>query len=177
VVEDIPWGHVVAICIDGMMDGLLIGLAYAASTSAGLSMAIATSIEMGFLGLSFSATIKASTKSANKHILIAIVPGILMFVVGMLAYVLGAALTAMPALFIGFIAFAVVALLYLVTQELLVEAREVSGDSGVAIRVMFFVGTYCGLMLDRLVHTDWSTGQPSTSDFSGVETILAEITT
>jgi len=172
VKEDIPWGHVVAICVDGMMDGLLIGLAYAASTSAGLSMAIATSIEMGFLGLSFSATIKASTTSANKHILIAITPGILMFIVGMLAYVMGAALTAMPAIFIGFIAFAVVALLYLVTQELLVEARAVSGDKDVAIRVMFFVGTYVGLMLDRLVHTDWHTGQ-----VKDVESILTEITT
>merc|ERR1712070_594241 len=53
--DDIPWSQVAAIAIDGLVDGLLIGLAYVASTSAGLSMAIATCIEMGFLGLSFSA--------------------------------------------------------------------------------------------------------------------------
>ena len=63
----------------------------------------------------------------------------------------GSALESSQAVFIGVIAFALVALLYLVTQELLVEAREVSGEAGIWIRITFFVGVFGGLILDKVL--------------------------
>ena len=46
--EEIPWGIFAAVSVDAAVDGILIGLAYVASSVAGLSMTIATCIEMGF---------------------------------------------------------------------------------------------------------------------------------
>ena len=45
--ENIPWATVFAVIVDSGVDGVLIGLALAAKEAAGISMAIATCIEMG----------------------------------------------------------------------------------------------------------------------------------
>ena len=50
--ERIPWSLVVGVSVDCLVDGLLVGLTYAASHRAGYIMALATSIESCFLGLS-----------------------------------------------------------------------------------------------------------------------------
>eukprot|EP00670_Eutreptiella_braarudii_P028382 CAMPEP_0174382930 /NCGR_PEP_ID=MMETSP0811_2-20130205/124899_1 /TAXON_ID=73025 ORGANISM="Eutreptiella gymnastica-like, Strain CCMP1594" /NCGR_SAMPLE_ID=MMETSP0811_2 /ASSEMBLY_ACC=CAM_ASM_000667 /LENGTH=465 /DNA_ID=CAMNT_0015536351 /DNA_START=69 /DNA_END=1466 /DNA_ORIENTATION=- len=148
--QAIPWSNVAATCIDAAVDGLLIGLAYSANATAGLSMAIATSIEMGFLGLSFSAQIKASASSSAQHVLICAMPPSVLFGGGVLGWSLGAAFAANQALFIGCMSFALVALLYLVTQELMVEARETAGEN-VLINFMFFIGLLGGLILDKVL--------------------------
>lgn len=148
--EEIPWATLFAVAVDAMVDGVLIGLALAADKTAGLSMAIATCIEMAFLGLSFSATIQNVTRNTLKHVLIVMVPPVCLFGAGILGHVAGASLQSSQSVFIGFISFAIVALLFLVTQELLAEAREVAGES-FYINVMFFVGLLGGLMLDRLI--------------------------
>jgi len=147
----IPWGQVIGTTIDGCVDGLLIGLSYSASTTAGVSMAIATCIEMGFLGLSFSGSVKQGTSNPMVHMAICAIPPAAIFAAGCLGRAAGAALESNQAIFIGFISFALVALLYLVTQELLVKARNVSGDEGVVIRLMFFVGLLGGLILDKVL--------------------------
>lgn len=147
----IPWGNVVATTIDGAVDGLLVGLSYSASSTAGVSMAIATCIEMGFLGLSFSAQVKEGTRNSLVHFAICTLPPLALFGAGMLGRGVGSALESSQAVFIGVIAFALVALLYLVSQELLVEAREVSGEAGIWIRVTFFVGVFGGLILDKVL--------------------------
>ena len=53
----VPWALVAGVTVDGAVDGMLIGLAYVASREAGLIMALATCVEMAFLGLSYSATL------------------------------------------------------------------------------------------------------------------------
>ena len=62
--------------------------------------------------------------------------------------VLGQELVKQELVFIGFIAFATVALLFLVTQELLTEANEVSNGS-TAINICFFFGLYAGIVMDK----------------------------
>jgi zinc transporter ZupT len=148
--DNIPWPLVAGVVADGAVDGLLIGLAFAASPGAGWAMSIATCIEMGFLGLSFSATISTSTRSVMKMVFVALLPPLLLMTTGVIGTHVGDALHANKGVFVGFIGFAVVCLLFLVTQELLVEAHEVGGDSAV-INVMFFVGLLGGIMLEGLV--------------------------
>lgn len=50
--------------------------------SIGISMAVATCIEMGFLGLSFSAQVKAGTDSAVTHIVVCCAPPLALFCAG-----------------------------------------------------------------------------------------------
>jgi len=111
-------------------------------------MAIATCIEMGFLGLSFSASIRAATTNTCLWLTISLMPCFTMFGGCMLGRGLGQQLESQQAIFIGVISFALVALLFLVTQELLSEAREVAGENAF-INGMFFVGVLAGMVLDK----------------------------
>lgn len=148
--EKIPWTTVFAVTVDAVVDGTLIGLSYSASHKAGLSMALATCIEMGFLGFSFSATIQNTTRSLLKHMTITLIPPVMLFLAGICGYLLGSSLESNPNVFIGFIAFCIVALLFLVTQELLTEAREVAGSSAL-VNSMTFVGLLAGILMDKLI--------------------------
>lgn len=56
-----------------------------------------------------------------------------------------------PAVFVGFIAFSIVALLFLVTQELLIEAHENSDGVEVWwINVWLFIGVLIVLMIEKV---------------------------
>jgi zinc transporter ZupT len=148
--EQIPWALVFTVVIDASVDGSLIGLSFAASAGAGWSMSIATTIEMCFLGLSFSAAIQNHTRSKLKHAATVALPPVMLFVTGALGSLIGKLLTSWAVVFIAFIAFAVVALLFLVTQELLTEAREIAGENKV-INAMLFVGVFGGIILETFI--------------------------
>jgi len=149
--EKIPYGVMIAVCADAGVDGLLVGLALSASKIAGISMSIATCIEMLFLGVSFSATIKNVTNSTVKHFLIIILPPLILIVMGLVANTFASeVLLKNQACFIGFISFSIVALLFLVTQELLIEARDL-GKNSFIVNAMFFIGLLSGIVMDILL--------------------------
>eukprot|EP00930_Biecheleria_cincta_P063251 TRINITY_DN48768_c0_g1_i1.p1 TRINITY_DN48768_c0_g1~~TRINITY_DN48768_c0_g1_i1.p1 ORF type:complete len:415 (-),score=75.46 TRINITY_DN48768_c0_g1_i1:61-1305(-) len=148
--ESIPWTLVASVAADGGVDGLLIGLAFAASPGAGWAMSIATCIEMAFLGLSFCATITNATKSLVRRTAVVALPPFMLLVAGIAGTHVGEALRENQAVFVGFIGFSIVCLLFLVTQELLAEAREVGGDNAL-INGMLFVGLLGGILLEKLV--------------------------
>ena len=76
----LPYATIFAVTVDAAVDGILIGLALSAEHAAGISMAIATIIEMGFLGrwgfleYPFRHQIKSSTNSVLKHIIVCVIP-------------------------------------------------------------------------------------------------------
>eukprot|EP00658_Telonema_sp_P-2_P024100 TRINITY_DN19667_c0_g2_i1.p1 TRINITY_DN19667_c0_g2~~TRINITY_DN19667_c0_g2_i1.p1 ORF type:complete len:176 (+),score=58.99 TRINITY_DN19667_c0_g2_i1:127-654(+) len=147
--EELSLSLAAAVSVDAMVDGLLIGLSYIASHTAGISMAIATCIEMGFLGVSFSNTVKnSSNMSRLKHCATILIPPLCMIGAGVVGDIVGQQLVKQEYVFIGFIAFATVALLFLVTEELLTEANEVSKGS-FWINICFFLGLYAGLIMDK----------------------------
>jgi len=148
--EQLPTALAFGVTVDAAVDGLLVGLAFTAAKSAGWCMSIATCIEMCFLGLSFSASVQNSTRSVLKHIALVVIPPIVLTLSGVLGHSLGAFLEESPGLFIGFISFAIVALLFLVTQELLTEAHEVGGED-ITVNVMLFIGLLAGILLEKLL--------------------------
>ncbi|CAE7462393.1 Wdr64 [Symbiodinium sp. CCMP2456] len=148
--EHLPLPLVGAVTVDAAVDGLLIGLSYAASPSAGIAMAAATCIEMGFLGLSFCASLQNATRSAWKIVTVALLPPVILVLSGEAGHRLGRMCSENPEVFIGFISFSIVALLFLVTQELLVEAQEVASGSKL-INAMFFFGLLAGILLENFV--------------------------
>jgi len=148
--EQLPVALAAAVTADAAVDGLLIGLSYAASPSAGVAMAAATCIEMGFLGLSFSASLQNATRSAWKIISLAVLPPVVLILFGEGGNRLGKMCSENPEVFIAFISFSIVALLFLVTQELLNEAQEVARGSP-AINAVFFLGLLAGILLENLL--------------------------
>ena len=78
------------------------------------------------------------------------VPPLVILGAGVAGHEAGSALQSSQGVFIAFIAFAIVALLFLVTQELLKEAGEVAGES-IVINMMFFIGLLGGIILDKVL--------------------------
>lgn len=130
-----------AIGIDIFIDGLVLGLAFVAGAKAGLLLTIALTLEVLFLGLTLVTGLGKTIPSKGKIVAIAAAIALML--------PLGAAVATpvalLPAVYIaGFLSFGLMALLYLVTEELLVEAHE-KPDTPL-ISSMFFVG-FLGLLL------------------------------
>ena len=130
-----------AVGIDIFIDGLVLGLAFVAGAKAGLLLTIALTLEVLFLGLTLVTELGESVRSKGR--IVAIAGGIALMLP------LGAALATpvalLPPIYVaGFLSFGLMALLYLVTEELLVEAHE-KPDTPL-ISSMFFIG-FLGLLL------------------------------
>lgn len=122
--------------IDVAVDGLLIGLGFAIGTTQGRLLTLALTVEMLFIGLALVASCRQRSIRKGKAFLVAASPGL---VLAALAFV-GATVVShlQGALHQGVLAFGIAALLYLVTEELLVEAHE-SPDEPIEV-AGFFVG-------------------------------------
>lgn len=130
-----------AIGVDILVDGLVLGLAFVAGAKAGILLTLALTLEVLFLGVVL--TTELSETIASRLRVIAVIAGLaLLLPVGTLAALPVA--TFSPAVIAGFLSFGLMALLYLVTEELLVEAHA-KPDSPL-ISAMFFAG-FLGLLL------------------------------
>lgn len=136
-----PIGMVAAIGVDILVDGLVLGLAFLAGAKAGLLMTIALTLEVLFLGLTVTTELGEALASRTKVVAASVVLALLL-PVGVLVATPVALLP--PHIIGGFLTFGLMALLYLVTEELLVEAHE-KPDSPV-ISAMFFLG-FLGLLI------------------------------
>lgn len=132
--------------IDILVDGLVLGIGFAAGDTAGVLLTVALTTEVLFLGLTVANELGETVRSRAK-------------VVGLTAVLVVAlpigALIAVPVAALpgevvtGFFAFGLMALLYLVTEELLVDAHE-TPDTPV-VTAMFFVGFLVLLVLAELM--------------------------
>lgn len=112
-------GLISTVFIDAAVDGLIIGAGFAASKETGLILAIGLSVEMLFLGLSLVSITMKGWRIVGLTTLL----GIDMIASILLGnYFLTGASTAIIS---AILAFGVAALLYLVTEELLIEAHTV----------------------------------------------------
>ena len=131
-----PAGLLTVVGIDVLIDGLLIGIGFVGGAKVGLLLTLALTAEFLFVGLTTASTLAAAGLSRLRVLAGSMLLAVLVFV-GAAA---GAAVlsTAPDALQVGVLSFGVAALLYLVTEELLVEAHEVTDTTFAA--AMFFVG-------------------------------------
>ena len=130
--------------VDILIDGLLIGVAFAAGQTEGVLIAVALAIELLSLGLATAANLKRSGTTRRRTLA----------TVGVLALLPLVGSTAGVLLLGGLgdpwmeatLAFAAAALLYLVTEELLVEAHAV--PEAPWITAMFLAGFLILLLID-----------------------------
>jgi len=131
-----PTRLMLVVGIDLLIDGLLVGVGFAAGAKVGLLLTIALTLEILFLGLSTAAELTESGASRGRIIAISAGLGLLVALgaavgVTLLSGLSGGALAAV-------LAFGAAALLYLVTEELLVEAHEIPDTP--LITASFFLG-------------------------------------
>lgn len=136
----------VTVGVDMFVDGLMIGIGFAAGAKAGLLLAVALTLELLFLGLAASAQLSQTGVSPPRAV--ATVTGLAVLVV------LGASVGIFllgglqgPALALV-LAFGTAALLYLVTEELLVEAHDVPDTPLLA--GAFFAGFLALLVIETV---------------------------
>lgn len=131
-----PVGLLTVVGIDVLIDGLLIGVGFVGGAKVGVLLTLALTTEFLFVGLTTASTL-ATTGLSRLRVLAGSTLLAILVLVG--ATVGAAALATAPdALQVGVLSFGVAALLYLVTEELLVEAHEVADTTFAA--AMFFVG-------------------------------------
>lgn len=132
--------------IDVLIDGLVLGIGFVAGARQGLLLTIALTIEVLFLGLTLTSQFIENAASRWKAVGMTAAIG-LALPLGALA---GGPIGSLPApLLTGFYAFGLIALLYLVTEELLVEAHEYPDTP--LISAMFFVGFMALLLLEQML--------------------------
>jgi len=127
-------GQLVPIGVDLLLDGLLIGIAMTAGLKQGVLLTVALTLELFSLGLAMALEFGRSKMSVR---LLAPTAIACLMIVGA---VLGRTLLAdaSPHTLAGLLSFGSAALLFLVTEELLIEAHE-SANTAVTT-TMFFVG-------------------------------------
>lgn len=145
----VPWGLVVAVVIDSIIDGMLIGLAGAVDTKSGWLMATATTFEMGFLGYAFACSILKAAARPYTAVAILGLPPVSMLVSAAVACLTAGRMEHHPA-FSGLIAFAMVALLFLVFQELLLEAQEKEDGEAWHISLWLYAGLLLSINVDMI---------------------------
>ncbi|USU07289.1 transporter (plasmid) [Sphingomonadaceae bacterium OTU29MARTA1] len=136
-----PVAMLAAVGVDILIDGLVLGLAFVAGGKAGVLLTIALTLEVLFLGLTVTTELGETIRSKVRIVVITVGIALLLPI--------GAALATpvallSPVVIAGFLSFGLMALLYLVTEELLVEAHE-KPDTPL-ISAMFFIG-FLGLLL------------------------------
>ncbi len=132
----LPWGLLAAVGIDLVIDGLLVGLGATLGSKQGLVLTIALTIEILFLAVSVVAQLLEQGQRRARAAQLAGCLGLLTAVGALAGAALlgGASRTTLAAV----LAFGAAALLYLVVEELLVEAHET--DETPLLAAMFFVG-------------------------------------
>ncbi len=139
--------YVIAIAVDLLIDGLVLGIGFATGKSQGILLTVALSLEMLSLGLALASE-ALSTKWSPVKTLALVVGVSAVMPVGTLA---GSLLLPRlpPTAFTAVLAFGVAAMLYLATEELLAEAHE--QPDTVFSAATFFAGFLAILVLDMLI--------------------------
>lgn len=150
-----PMSLLATVGIDIFVDGLLIGVGFAAGAEQGVLLTIALTLEVLFLGLSTSAALGTAGTSRGRTIGLIVLLALLLAVgaslgVTLLRGLTGAALEAV-------LAFGAAALLYLVTEELLVEAHEVPETP--LTTATFFAGFLILFVIEMVATAPTGTGR------------------
>ena len=129
-------GLLVGIGIDISVDGLLLGIGFAVRKSVGVLLAVALTIELLSLGLAVAAALGQARIGGVR--ILALITGLSLLVVAGGLFGLGAVQSLPEPLVEAALSFGLAALLFLVTEELLVEAHET--EETLAGTASFFLG-------------------------------------
>lgn len=142
-----PVGLLVATAVDVFIDGLVLGAGFAAASRTGVLLTVALTLELVFLGVSVAGALLGGGLDARRAV--AACSGVALLLAagtGVGAVALSGASADVLGVMLGFGA---VALMYLVTEELLTEAHEVAETSWAT--ALFFVGFLVYLLVAEAI--------------------------
>jgi len=131
-----PWGLTAAAAIDTAIDGVIIGTGFALDEGVGVILSLALGLELLFLTLSVGSSFRH--EEGSRGTTVAVTSGISLLLLagaaGGMALLKGASETTLAVM----LSFGAAALLYLVTEELLIETRL--PEETLLSTAMFFLG-------------------------------------
>jgi len=135
-----PWMMMIPLAIDAYFDGILLAFSYEAAHSAGIIVSISFACFEVVLGILVGTTLKS--KEFPILVIYLVVTGFaFLFCTGATTgSLLAHAINSIGALYVGMLSFSIGALLYLITDNLLIVAREVEKDNNWMTRGMLHVG-------------------------------------
>jgi len=151
-VKACPVGLIAAVWMNGAIDGTLIGIAYLGGSSAGIVTSLALAIEQGLLGITTAKSVMRSGFGKGATIAISLPLALPIPVCGLTA---GALLANVSGeIYIALNSFGMAGLLYLVSEELLVEAHEDHNTDLWFVTVQFFSGVMLVILMDNYLPHD-----------------------
>jgi Predicted divalent heavy-metal cations transporter len=132
----LPLSMLIAVAIDFLLDGLLLGVGFAAGARIGILLALAEAAEQLSVGLALAGELQDSRMSRGRILFIVSALGSLVFVSAVGGATVLSGMRDGPMEIV--LSFGAAALLYLVTNELLREAHE--EREAVSATAMFFIG-------------------------------------
>ncbi|CAJ1945278.1 unnamed protein product [Cylindrotheca closterium] len=143
-----PRALLVTVCVDSILDGLLIGIATAAGPSTATMLSLSLCVEMSFLGLTLATAMAGAT---SKYSVPASFLGPVFIIIGAcIGSLISSALSSSPTALIGMLSFGVSALLFMVAEELLLQAHA-NGEHIWWVDVQLYVGFFGSILLAKLV--------------------------
>ncbi|KAH3767140.1 hypothetical protein Pelo_1016 [Pelomyxa schiedti] len=142
----VPWGVVISIAVNALLDGLLISISYSARSdiTAGVIVSLALTIEMCFVGVSMSVTLRICEKYIALILCIAV--PLLLPASGLVGAVV---IPLMGEFAIQFLyAFGISNLFFLIVNELLHEAHECKEADVWYVSIWFYIGFFAILTFD-----------------------------
>lgn len=134
--DALPIGLLVALGIDLLIDGLLLGVGFAAGKKEGVLLSVALALETLSLGLAVILALSKSNFNTKIKFFILLLLGIIFFVGAVIGITMLAGLS--QEILELVLSFGLAALLFLVTEELLTEAHE---EKETLLQTsMFFIG-------------------------------------
>ncbi|MFA6554998.1 MAG: ZIP family metal transporter [Candidatus Obscuribacterales bacterium] len=145
---ELPVGLLFGIAVDLILDGLLLGIGFAAGNSEGMMLAFALSLELLTLGLATTATLRTKAITKTRTFSVILVLSSLLAIASIIGTTLLRRLDNNALEIV--LSFGLAALLYLVTEELLVEAHE--EEETPFHTASFFLGFLVLLILGMVAH-------------------------
>ena len=143
---DSKTGLLIAVAIDVFLDGLLIGVGFAAGERVGTLLVVALTLELLFLGVSVAASLIEAKVGRARTLLTVAALSALVVLGALLGRSLLAGLSGLALEIV--LSFGAAALMYLVIEELLTEAHEVKETP--LITVSFFAGFVALYLLELM---------------------------
>ncbi|BAU15950.1 putative membrane protein (plasmid) [Leptolyngbya sp. NIES-3755] len=142
----LPSGFLMATGIDLAIDGLMLGIGFAAGAKEGILLTVALTIELLSLGIATTANLTGKRIPQRKTLLVLAGLSLLFVLSAVTGGLLSQAFTGVA--LAGLIAFGTAALLFLVTEELLTEAHEI--EESPLLTATFFAGFLMIFLLEML---------------------------
>lgn len=147
----LPIALLAAVCIDSALDGLLVGTSTALDPTTSSILSASLTVESSFLGLTIATAIRSCPAASNIKLLGTTLAPTSLLLGSVVGGGLAPAMAESPALLAGLLGFGTSATLFMVAEELLLQAHEDGADHIWWVDAQLYLGFYASVTLEKLL--------------------------